>query len=86
MKEINLIKSTQIFFEELLNEVKEQMRKYRCTIYRLKQNLVNKEIALTIEKHNSELKPTDLCLTYGQPENSQLRSMQVQLEDRNLIF
>ncbi|XKL68848.1 hypothetical protein PGB90_006617 [Kerria lacca] len=61
-KETELIKNIEIFYNELLANIQEQLRKNRSVVYALEGDIQRKRKALKIEKQNQNLKITDLEL------------------------
>ncbi len=75
--EIDLIENTRIFFDSLLNDLREQFRKHKSVIYNLEEDIQRKKKALRIEKQNENLKTSDSKIFLGAENVSEARTESV---------
>lgn len=68
-KEVKLLQETETFLSHLLEDLQEQLRKHRSTVFSMERDLLRKTTTLKSEKHNELIKLSDEFETHAKIKN-----------------
>lgn len=74
-EEIKLLGETETFFNNLLEDLREQLRKHRSVVFSIESDLRRKTATLKSEKLNDSIKLTDNFEIHSEKNNSAAANM-----------